>query len=152
MAFGSLTQSAAGANVDKNLLYQTFGAFMAFEFCVGIYFPNIGVLKSQIVPEAIRGIMYNLFRLPLNGLVLVLLLGDVPMTQCFQLCMCLCILTFVAFVVIATVQSNTKEETGKDSSEEEESEQEEESGACCWGRPKESPALVESKEEEGSAI
>eukprot|EP00929_Paragymnodinium_shiwhaense_P002208 TRINITY_DN10241_c0_g3_i1.p1 TRINITY_DN10241_c0_g3~~TRINITY_DN10241_c0_g3_i1.p1 ORF type:complete len:606 (-),score=114.99 TRINITY_DN10241_c0_g3_i1:173-1990(-) len=104
-AFGLLTQSAASAATDRTMLIQTFGAFMAFEFCVGIYFPRIGVLKSEIVPESIRGVMYNLFRLPLNGLVLVLLLGDVPMTQCFELCMGLCIATFLAFGVIAMIHT-----------------------------------------------
>merc|ERR1711933_696488 len=31
-----------------------FFAFLAFEACVGLYFPLIGALKGEIVPEAMR--------------------------------------------------------------------------------------------------
>ena len=54
------------------------GAFLAFEFCVGIYWPAIGTVKAVLVPEAVRATMYNLFRVPLNVVVLVVLLTDLP--------------------------------------------------------------------------
>jgi len=47
-----------------------FTAFLLFEMSVGIYFPMIGTLKSSIVPEASRATIYNLYRVPLNFLVI----------------------------------------------------------------------------------
>lgn len=49
-------------------------SYMVFEICVGIYFPAIALLKSEIVPEAYRATIYNLFRVPLNIIVLAMLL------------------------------------------------------------------------------
>lgn len=63
-----------------------FAAFLLFEFCVGAYFPSIGVVKSEIVPEAIRGTMYNIFRAPLNAVVVALLLSHISWTTCFHIC------------------------------------------------------------------
>eukprot|EP00931_Biecheleriopsis_adriatica_P007379 TRINITY_DN10866_c0_g1_i1.p1 TRINITY_DN10866_c0_g1~~TRINITY_DN10866_c0_g1_i1.p1 ORF type:complete len:489 (-),score=85.43 TRINITY_DN10866_c0_g1_i1:114-1580(-) len=63
-----------------------FNAFLAFEFCVGVYFPSIGIMKSEIVQEQVRGTMYNLFRIPLNIIVLSLLLTNLSMFQCFMIC------------------------------------------------------------------
>jgi len=47
-----------------------FTAFLFFEMSVGLYFPMIGTLKSSIVPEASRATIYNLYRVPLNFLVI----------------------------------------------------------------------------------
>lgn len=66
-------------------LQMTFFAFMLFEFCVGVYFPSVGVLKSDIVPEQVRGTMYNLFRVPLNAIVVALLLSNISIQECFRL-------------------------------------------------------------------
>lgn len=49
-------------------------SFMIFEACVGIYWPVIGTLKGIYVPEAQRSAIYNVFRVPLNAIVLVVLL------------------------------------------------------------------------------
>lgn len=51
-----------------------FIAFLIFEFAVGLYFPSIGALKGDIVPEDKRSTIYNLYRLPLNIVVLMPLL------------------------------------------------------------------------------
>ncbi|CAE7499258.1 MFSD5, partial [Symbiodinium pilosum] len=71
-------------------------AFMIFEFCVGWYFPCIGIAKSEIVPDRIRGSMYNLFRVPLNVVVLVLLLTDLNSDSRFALCSLLMFLAMLA--------------------------------------------------------
>lgn len=49
-------------------------AFLVFEMCVGLYFPMMGTLKGQIVPEEMRSTIYNLFRLPMNAAVLLTLI------------------------------------------------------------------------------
>lgn len=82
-------------------LIPVFAAFLLFEFCVGAYFPTIGVLKSQIVPEQIRGTMYNIYRVPLNAVVVCLLLTNISMASCFCMCACLLAVALVAVGFIA---------------------------------------------------
>ena len=60
--------------------------FFAFEACVGIYFPSMNTIKSRIVPEDARAAMYNIFRVPLNAIVLTVLLTDIPITTAFCCC------------------------------------------------------------------
>ncbi|CZT16987.1 uncharacterized protein RCC_02819 [Ramularia collo-cygni] len=55
----------------------TFWSFALFELCVGLYFPTMGRLKSELVDDTSRGKVYAVMRLPLNVFV-VLALG---MTQ-----------------------------------------------------------------------
>jgi len=40
-----------------------FVAFLVFEAAVGLYFPMIGTLKGEIVPEDMRSTIYNIYRL-----------------------------------------------------------------------------------------
>ena len=48
--------------------------FLVFEGCVGVFYPSYGVIKSEKIPEEIRSSVMNLFRLPLNCFVVLLLL------------------------------------------------------------------------------
>lgn len=66
-----------------------FIAMNMFEFTVGMYFPVMGCLKSAIVPEAKRAAIYNLYRIPLNLIVLFGLLTDVSPTQAFAMNLCM---------------------------------------------------------------
>jgi len=77
-------------------LQVCFASFLLFEFCVGAYFPSIGVVKSEIVPEAIRGTMYNMFRAPLNAVVVGLLLSHISWMTCFHICAGLLAAAFLA--------------------------------------------------------
>ena len=45
------------------------GAFLIFEACVGMYFPSIGTLRGKYLPDSHRGVMMNIFGLPLNLIV-----------------------------------------------------------------------------------
>jgi len=69
------------------LLFQNvqvrFVAFLAFEVCVGLYFPMIGTLKGDIVPESMRSTIYNIYRLPLNIIVLMPLLMNFSISTTF---------------------------------------------------------------------
>eukprot|EP00588_Corethron_pennatum_P001556 CAMPEP_0194284130 /NCGR_PEP_ID=MMETSP0169-20130528/26806_1 /TAXON_ID=218684 /ORGANISM="Corethron pennatum, Strain L29A3" /LENGTH=458 /DNA_ID=CAMNT_0039029863 /DNA_START=72 /DNA_END=1448 /DNA_ORIENTATION=- len=60
-----------------------FVAFLAFETCVGLYFPMMGTLKGDIVPEDMRSTIYNLYRLPLNVIVLLPLLFNFSISTTF---------------------------------------------------------------------
>jgi len=55
--------------------YTRIGLFLAFEFCVGIYWPVISLLRSKYIPDSIRSTVMNLFRVPLNGIVLFALIN-----------------------------------------------------------------------------
>ncbi len=63
-----------------------FLGFLIFEGCVGMYFPAMGTLKSSIVPERQRSAIYNIFRVPLNIIVLVVLLSKMSMATAFFCC------------------------------------------------------------------
>jgi len=64
----------------------TFFAMNVFEMTVGIYFPTMGTLKSSIVPENSRSAIYNIYRIPLNFIVLTSLLTDLSVTASFLAC------------------------------------------------------------------
>ena len=44
----------------------SFVAFLILEIAVGMYFPAIGYLRSQVIPESLRANIMNWFRVPLN--------------------------------------------------------------------------------------
>jgi MFS transporter, MFS domain-containing protein family, molybdate-anion transporter len=63
----------------------SFVAMLLFEMCVGMYWPIMGTMKGYIVPEDKRAAIYNLYRIPLNFIVLFSLLTDLTPTQSFTL-------------------------------------------------------------------
>ena len=62
---------AISAYSDNSLF--TFASFLIFELCVGIFWPAMGALRARYVPEAARATVINVFRVPLNMIVCVLL-------------------------------------------------------------------------------
>ena len=47
-------------------------AFFMFEACVGMYFPSIGSLRSQFLPDSHRALIMTLFGVPLNIMVVAI--------------------------------------------------------------------------------
>lgn len=45
------------------------GSFLVVELCVGLFMPVAGTLRSKYVPDALQGAILNIFRLPLNAIV-----------------------------------------------------------------------------------
>jgi MFS family permease len=95
---------------EAGILYVTFAAFLVFEFCVGLYFPSVGIVKSDCVPEHIRGTMYNVYRVPLNAVVVGLLLTDFSMTKVFMMCGAL---MSIALIAIMSMKLNNKGQAEK---------------------------------------
>lgn len=62
-----------------------FVAMLLFEMSVGMYWPIMGTMKGYIVPEDKRAAIYNLYRIPLNFIVLFSLLTDLTPIQSFTL-------------------------------------------------------------------
>lgn len=50
---------------------RLLAAFVLFEVSVGLYFPAMGTIKSKVVPEECRTTIYNLYRIPLNMVVVL---------------------------------------------------------------------------------
>lgn len=72
-------------------------AFCVFETCVGVFWPSMMKLRSDYVPEELRATIINIFRIPLN-LFVCIVLGNVeafPLAGMFGLC--------VAFMVVSLV-------------------------------------------------
>merc|ERR1719401_2743987 len=102
-ALGVFAFGIASAVPDhtKTSLMVSFAAFLLFEFCVGLYFPSVGVLKSELVPEEVRGTMYNIYRVPLNAIVVALLLTNITMGLCSKLCALLLFFSFTSVSIAA---------------------------------------------------
>jgi len=62
-----------------------FFSFLVFEMCVGLYFPMMSTLKSKVVPEEARSAIYNIYRLPLNIIVVGALVADIDLRPAFML-------------------------------------------------------------------
>lgn len=85
-----------------------FLAFITFEVCVGVYFPMMFTLKSEIVPETSRSTIYNLFRVPLNVLVVGSLLAKFNVGTAFAFTSALLLIAFVAQGVLVRHRSSVK--------------------------------------------
>merc|ERR1712187_1001571 len=54
-----------------NQVLPVLGAFLVFETCVGVFNPCSGVLRSKVIPDKLQGSVMNMFRIPLNSLVVI---------------------------------------------------------------------------------
>lgn len=78
-----------------------FYGFTLFEVCVGIYFPCMGTLKSIVVPEEKRSTIYNIYRIPLNAIVLAVLLSGTGVTTTLTICSALLVVaTFLQLFIL----------------------------------------------------
>jgi len=77
-----------------------FFGFLAFEACVGAYFPCVSTVKSQVVPEEARAGVYNVYRVPLNLCVVLLLLGDFELKTSFAICSALLMASVAAIAIV----------------------------------------------------
>jgi len=56
----------AGPNPEMLQTIISFGAFLVLEVAIGMYFPVISYLRSQVIPESHRANVMNWFRVPMN--------------------------------------------------------------------------------------
>ncbi|SPO02678.1 related to major facilitator superfamily domain-containing protein 5 [Cephalotrichum gorgonifer] len=68
--FYALSRSGSAPGSEQ----ATFWLFCAFEACVGVYWPCVGVLRGKAVDDAVRAQVYGIMRIPLNVFVVVSLL------------------------------------------------------------------------------
>jgi MFS family permease len=73
LATASLALTSSLVTISNNstpdALFRLFFSFLAFEACVGIYFPTIGTIRASILPDSHRSAIMTLFAVPLNALV-----------------------------------------------------------------------------------
>lgn len=101
-AFGILVKTYSVSNICRFMLAlasvsilipvvspqtsHVLGGFMMFEVCVGLYWPCICTMKGVYVPEESRSAIYNVFRVPLNAIVLFVLLSKITHINAFSCC------------------------------------------------------------------
>lgn len=69
---------------NKTVVYLSF---LTFEVCCGVFFPAYGVIKSAEIPENVRSSVMNIFRIPVNLVVVVVLMQkDTQPHQIFGFC------------------------------------------------------------------
>uniref|UniRef100_A0A1I8H276 Molybdate transporter 2 homolog n=1 Tax=Macrostomum lignano TaxID=282301 RepID=A0A1I8H276_9PLAT len=71
---------------SDSLIPITFVGFLVFECCVGLFWPAIGTMRSKYVPDSIRATIMNLFRIPLNLVVVIILTQNFPIVFIFKCC------------------------------------------------------------------
>jgi len=106
---GSSMPYLPGSDSDRSteilvLQFLAYVGFILFEAAVGLYFPTIGTLKAEIVPENVRTTMYNLFYIPMNIMISVILLAALSEEQqlwvgCFNLT-----ISFICMVWLGVLQ------------------------------------------------
>mmetsp|Transcript_11405 Transcript_11405/g.33608 ORF Transcript_11405/g.33608 Transcript_11405/m.33608 type:complete len:459 (-) Transcript_11405:282-1658(-) len=58
-----------GVSHSSHCFENILASFMVVEMCVGLFMPVAGTLRSKYVPDALQGGILNIFRLPLNAIV-----------------------------------------------------------------------------------
>jgi len=82
LVVGAISMLSVALRINETV---SFIALNLFEVCVGLYFPTMGTMKGSIVPENKRAAIYNLFRIPLNFIVVVSLLADPTPSMAFAI-------------------------------------------------------------------
>ena len=83
-------------------------AFLGFEVCVGIFWPSLMKLRSRYVPEEVRSTIMNLFRVPLNLFVCVVLYNAslFPVSGMFSMCV---VLLLVSLGSVTALEKHTRQ-------------------------------------------
>ncbi|XP_042867551.1 molybdate-anion transporter-like isoform X1 [Penaeus japonicus] len=101
-------------STSSNNLYLSFLAFLILEVGVGMYFPAIGYLRSQVIPEDLRAGIMNWFRVPTNiitcaGLLLVHNNTIISSTECmFAICTFMLVIALFSNMKFISLYSNNK--------------------------------------------
>lgn len=65
---------AFATSYEETNMFIAYASFLLLEIAVGIYFPAIGYIKSECIPESHRANIMNWFRVPLNIITCIILL------------------------------------------------------------------------------
>jgi len=87
--------------------FQRFAMFLMFEMCVGVFWPTISSLRSSYIPEDVRSMVMNIFRIPLNFLVVAILAPEFSVDRIFSICSCLLLVTVYVMNNLAQKKKNS---------------------------------------------
>lgn len=73
-------------------------AFNGFECCVGLFWPSLMKMRSMYVPEHVRSTIMNMFRIPLNLFVCIILynVSMFPIALMFAMCCSFLLMAYTA--------------------------------------------------------
>ena len=71
----SLIAVTSSPTATDKMRITSLVCFLVLETSVGLYFPSIGCLRSQLIPEERRATVTNWFRVPMNLITCVTLLA-----------------------------------------------------------------------------
>lgn len=95
-------------------------SFCAFELCVGIFWPSMMSMRANYVPEELRATIINIFRIPLNAFVCVVLgnVEAVPLAGMFGLCVAFLGVSFMCQVRLDALPPSATYHRGASTDEE----------------------------------
>lgn len=98
--------------------------FLAFEMCVGCFWPAISMLRAKYIPDNVRSTVMNIFRVPLNLIVILSLLniGYMSVSMVFMGCAILHTLAFLCCVRLMYAPKEVPYEAASRMDEEEDEE------------------------------
>jgi len=125
MAVCCVTARPGATSLDT---VASFLAFLLLEIAIGMYFPAISFLRSQVIPESHRANVMNWFRVPMNvitcGALLCLHVDTISQDKriVFAACLCLCLVgAFLSQKFISVFPGCGKKEELAPAAEEEKS-------------------------------
>jgi MFS family permease len=104
-ASACLAMASVSAFIDNKFI--VYSMFLVFETSVGLFYPAYGMIKSEKIPEDIRSAVMNIFRMPLNLFVVVLLLKIKFLSpeRVFQVCTGAHFISFVCYYYFYSTMS-----------------------------------------------
>lgn len=105
-AVGALAMGIVALAVNETI---SFLGMNLFEITVGMYFPIMGTMKGGIVPESKRAAIYNLYRIPLNFIVVLSLLADPDPAFSFALNCAMLGTAFFLQIILARRRADSNE-------------------------------------------
>jgi MFS transporter, MFS domain-containing protein family, molybdate-anion transporter len=105
-AVGAIAMISVALHINETV---SFMGMNVFEVCVGTYFPVMGTMKGSIVPESKRAAIYNLYRIPLNLIVVISLLADPEPAVAFAINFVMLSVAAVLQVVLAVRRTESNE-------------------------------------------
>jgi predicted MFS family arabinose efflux permease len=108
--------SMAGVTVFLHNKEIVYGCFLLFECTVGVFWPAYGMIKSENIPEDIRSAVMNIFRIPLNAFVVLLLLKIkyLDSKTVFTICTLAHAVSFLCYAYFYSTLKSTELESRED--------------------------------------
>eukprot|EP00042_Codosiga_hollandica_P028965 m.156094 g.156094 ORF g.156094 m.156094 type:complete len:439 (-) comp52928_c0_seq3:85-1401(-) len=105
----ALAALGLAAPLLSSSFFFTLAGFNLFELAIGMYWPTICTLRAQLVPEAVRSTTINIYRIPLNAIVIITLfqVGHMSDLVLFWVCTLCCVGALFAQQSLRTTKTVT---------------------------------------------